>query len=72
MGPQKINNGVSVDAGLNLLGKEIKKLISSIAGSVRNNSKRQWNERYYKSNQTIEEFYLKELVQTLLVKKEDF
>ena len=53
MGPQKINNGVSVDAGLNLLGKEIKKLISSIAGSVRNNSKRQWNERYYKSNQVF-------------------
>ena len=53
MGPQKINNGVSVDAGLNLLGKEIKKLISSIAGSVRNNSKRQWNKRYYKSNQVF-------------------
>ena len=32
MGPQKINN-VFLDAGLNLLGKKIKKVISSIAGS---------------------------------------
>ena len=33
MGAKKINNDILVDAGLNLLGKKIKKGISSITGS---------------------------------------
>ena len=33
MGAKKINNDITVDAGLNLLGKNIKKGISSITDS---------------------------------------
>ena len=73
MDAKKIDNDILVDAELNLFNKNTRKEISSITGSgitLTNNEIKDIITviKFLKT----EEFYLKELLQKLLVKKEGF